>query len=176
VRFKWSGTGNVVHVGKGCDFRNVTFVVRGDGNTITFRDEVRINRRATLWLDEGSALIVGSRSTFEDVHLAVTEGTKLQIGSDCMFATDVEVRTGDSHSVLEDASGQRINSARSIEVGSHVWVGSRVLILKGGSLAGNCVVAAGSVVTRPIDEPGSLVAGSPASVRRRGINWSRDRL
>ena len=36
-----------------------------------------------------------------DVHIAVTEpGSKVQIGKECMFANDIDIRTGDSHSIL----------------------------------------------------------------------------
>ncbi|MBA3327269.1 MAG: acyltransferase [Solirubrobacterales bacterium] len=53
-----------------------------------------------------------------------------------------------------------------IHVGSNVWIGANVVLLRGCRLAANSVVAAGSVVRRGEYPAGWLIAGAPAEAKR----------
>lgn len=55
----------------------------------------------------------------------------IKIVKDRMFAYDIEVSTGDSHAITDVITKQRINFAKNIEIGDHVWVAAHVSILKG---------------------------------------------
>jgi acetyltransferase-like isoleucine patch superfamily enzyme len=46
-----------------------------------------------------------------------------------------------------------------VRIGSDVWIGSNAVI--GNDVSDRCVVAAGSVVVKPV-EPHSMVGGNPA--------------
>lgn len=50
-------------------------------------------------------------------------------------------------------------------IGSDVWIGYGAVILSGVSIGDSAVIAAGSVVTKDVP-PNSVVAGSPATVRK----------
>jgi acetyltransferase-like isoleucine patch superfamily enzyme len=121
---------------------------------------------------------IKSNCTFEkDVHIAATEpNSVITIGADCMFAYDIDVRTGDSHSILDAQTGKRINYAKNVIIGDHVWVASHCSILKGAELKKNSIVATRSVVTKAFDKEGIVVAGSPAVVVKENITWSRKRI
>ncbi|MGA1822208.1 MAG: acyltransferase [Thermoplasmatota archaeon] len=49
-----------------------------------------------------------------------------------------------------------------IRIGDNCWIGSNAVILPGVELADHTVVGAGSVVTRSVREPNTMVAGIPA--------------
>ena len=66
-----------------------------------------------------------------------------------------------------------MNFAQSIEIGKHVWIGKDVKIGKNVKIADNSIVGWGSIVTRKFDEPNVIIAGTPAKIVRRGINWDR---
>ncbi len=51
---------------------------------------------------------------------------------------------------------------KPIRIGAHCLVGTRVLILGGGSLPDRCVLGAGGVLLHAFDQPDGLYAGSPA--------------
>lgn len=53
-------------------------------------------------------------------------------------------------------------------IGRNCFIGGRCLILPGVEIGDNCVVGAGSVVTRSVP-PNSVVAGNPARIMRSGI-------
>jgi acetyltransferase-like isoleucine patch superfamily enzyme len=100
----------------------------------------------------------------------------VEIGKDCMFAYDIDIRTGDSHSIIDSTTGSRINYAKDINIGNHVWVAAHSIILKGVSIADNCVIATGAVVVKGFNEQGIIVAGNPGKIVKRNITWSRERL
>ena len=53
-------------------------------------------------------------------------------------------------------------------IGENCFIGARSIILPGVSIGDGSIVAAGAVVTKDVP-PGSIVAGNPARVVRRGI-------
>ena len=54
---------------------------------------------------------------------------------------------------------------RPVILGNDVWIGAGAIILKGVSIGDRSIVAAGSVVTRPVPAD-TVVAGNPAKVVR----------
>lgn len=177
VRFEIEGNDNVVQIGAWCVLNDVVVSVKGDGHRIEIGDGVCFRKSSMLWMqDDRGSLVVGPKTTFESVLLGVTEtGSRLDIGADCMFAAGIDVRTGDSHSILDAATGRRTNPARDIAIGDHVWIGERCMILKGCSIPRDCVLAAGSVLTKSIPEAGTVAGGNPARPIKTGITWDRSR-
>jgi acetyltransferase-like isoleucine patch superfamily enzyme len=99
----------------------------------------------------------------------------MTIGHDCMFAYDIDVRTGDSHSIIETSSQARVNYAENVTIGNHVWIAAHCSILKGIVISDDSIVATGSIVTKAFFRHGTIIAGNPARVIKEGITWSRKR-
>ncbi|MCB1285530.1 MAG: transferase [Microthrixaceae bacterium] len=51
--------------------------------------------------------------------------------------------------------------SKPIRIGSNVWLGDKVTVLKGVTIGDNVIVGANAVVTSDV-EPGTIVAGVPA--------------
>jgi len=178
VTFDIEGNDNQINIGEDCVLNNVTFYIRGHGHRISIAPWCRFNRSAVIWIeDDHCTLNIGEHSSFESVEIALTEpGSSIEIGDDCMFAYNIEVRCGDSHAILSAQTGQRLNYAEDIKIGDHVWVATRCTILKGVHIARDSVVASSAVVTRPFDKAGIVIAGNPAKQVKDGITWSRERI
>ncbi len=175
--FDIHGQGNTVVVASGCVLNHVYVRIRGEDNHLELAPGVRFTRGGEVWLeDRSSRILIGENTTIMHAHLAAIEGTTLRIGEACLLAYQVEVRTGDAHSLLDAATGQRLNPSRDVTLGPRVWVGARALILKGAHVPPDSVVAAAAVVTRAFHEPGVVLGGNPARILRRGIRWTRERL
>lgn len=167
------GKNNILEIDANCFFNRVTLIIRGNNNRIHFGEGVRFNRSGEIWVVGDNCLLDLKGSTgIESAHLAVTEDhSKLVVGSQCLISTDVEIRTGDSHKIYDKASGQRINKAMDVIIGDHVWLGSHVSILKGVKLADHTIVGSRSLVTKSFEEEGCAIAGIPAKVIRRNVEW-----
>ena len=91
---------------------------------------------------------------------------------DSQLSWGVDVWCTDAHTIT-DLEGNPVNYAESIEIGRHVWVGKDVKIGKNVRIADNSIVGWGSIVTKRFDEPNVILAGTPAKIVKRGINWDR---
>lgn len=172
-----AGNNNLIHISDFCVFNNVTFLIRGDNHRIKISKSVKFNYGGSLHMeDEGGLLEIGEDAIFEEVHIAVTEpGSRIVIGAGCMFAYDIDLRTGDSHSVIDAKTNQRINPAQDVVIDEHVWVGSHCSILKGVHIHRDCIVATRTVLTKTFHREGVIIGGSPARILKEDITWQRQR-
>lgn len=172
------GNNNTIIVQESARLLNLRFFIRGNNNRIVVSSQVRVNRDGDLWIeDDGGTITIGEQCTFEAAHIAVTEpGSSITIGRDCLFAYDIDIRTGDSHSIIDTQTDKRINYARDVLIGDHVWIAAHCSILKGVRLGRNSVVATRSVVTKPFDQEGVIVGGNPARILKENVTWQRERL
>lgn len=102
--------------------------------------------------------------------------SKIRIGSKVMFGPHVTIIGGDHntavvggfmHDVLDKCPGDD----EDVVIEDDVWIGTRVVILKGVVIGRGSIVAAGAVVTKSVP-PYSIAAGIPARVIAR--RWEAD--
>ena len=122
-----------------------------------------------------SSVLVGDSTTSNGVECFLNDGGRLVIGNDCMFASHISLHVGDNHAIFDIDSGQILNYSERpfIEIGAHVWVATRGIVLADTVIGDGCVVGAGSVV-KGIFPPCALIAGAPAEVIKQGVSWTRD--
>lgn len=156
--------------------KGASLYINGDNNVITIGAWSHLAGTDLFIEDDGGAITIGSRTKFlGKTHLAVIEGTAITIGQDCLFSSDVQMRTGDSHSIL-DLEGKRFNASQDIVLGDHVWVGTQAFCTKGARVAPHSIIGARALVTRAFDEPNCALAGVPAKIVKREVDWSIRRI
>ncbi|MET9388001.1 tetratricopeptide repeat protein [Streptomyces sp. NPDC002928] len=176
MRLTVHGSGNRIDVAPKARIEDVHIHMRGSGHRLVIGEECSI-MGGELWFEDYGCLIsIGRRTSIQSAHLAATEpGSAIEIGTDCMFAYDIDVRTGDSHSILDPDTGLRLNHAQNVTIGDGVWIAAHVSVLKGAVVGTGSVIATRSVVTHEVP-PQALVAGAPAVVIRAPVRWIRSRL
>lgn len=167
------GHNNAIWIEEATRLHGLLFYIRGNHNQIRLSPNVRFNRGGELWMEDDNGLIqIGERTAVEEAHIAVTEtGSSIRIGADCLLARGIDIRTGDSHSLFDALTGERINYARNVEIADHVWIAAHSSVLKGVRLAQHSVVATRSVVTKSFEQEGVLIGGNPARVLKENIDW-----
>jgi acetyltransferase-like isoleucine patch superfamily enzyme len=170
------GNDNEVKLGKNSTLKNSKIFIRGNNNQIIIESNVSINN-IDLWIeDNNNRIYIGDYTTIESGHFAVTENNKsIKIGQNCMFSTNVTIRTGDSHSIIDLESGTRINDAKDVIIGDSVWVGANAVLLKGVNIGNNSIVGTGSVVSGSFI-PNVVLAGIPAKIVKNNVSWKRERI
>lgn len=172
-----NGTGNTIHFGKNNHLVGCAIVINGNNNRIILGDH-NSTINCEFWVeDDGGSIELGnSNKILGRTHLAETEGKNIVMGNNCLFSTNVIFRTGDSHSILNAETGQRINPAKSIIIGDRVWFGNNTTVMKGAIIASDSIVATGAIVTKNFSEPNVILAGNPASVVKRNCKWIAERI
>lgn len=175
VRIYVEGEDNLIEIGNLTRMKNTEIFVRGSHNVIRIGENNGFEG-SSLWMEDDSNVIgIGEHNRFfKDSHLAALEGTVITVGSDGLFAPDVQIRTSDSHSIL-DMEGTRINRAKNIFVGDHVWLAAGTVLLKGAVVPDGCIVGIHSMVNKPLDEKNCLYVGSPVHKAKRSVTWDSRR-
>lgn len=121
----------------------------------------------------GSDVYVGPGADFGGLTKPIRIGSKVRIGP------NVSIRT-DNHDIsrigryMYDVHDRRPEDEGEIVVEDDVWIGTRVIILKGVHIGRGSVIAAGTIVTRSVP-PYSIVAGR-ARGRVLRQRWSDEEI
>jgi acetyltransferase-like isoleucine patch superfamily enzyme len=177
VNFDIIGNDNYIYIDEKATLNQVIFKIKGNNHKVHIGKKCTFNRGSLIWIeDDNCSLTIGDNTSIENIHIALTEpNSKISIGSDCMLAYDIDIRCGDSHSVIDLETEKRINYAKDIQIQDHVWIAASSKILKGVVIGANSIVALGSIVTKNVAS-NVIVAGNPAKVVKTNITWDRKRI
>lgn len=175
VRVHVEGEDNLIEIGNLTRMKNTEIFVKGSHNIIRIGENNGFEG-SSLWIeDDYNVIQIGQHNRFfQNSHLAALEGTSITVGNDGLFAPDVQMRTSDSHSIL-DMEGGRLNPAKDIFVGNHVWIAVGTVLLKGSAVPDDCIVGMHSLVTKPLEEKNCLYLGNPVRRVKLGVTWDSRR-
>ena len=176
--FEISGNNNIIEIDDLAVLNNLKFHISGDNHLVNIGKGVRFNNKGSIWLEDNNCEVnIGENTTIEDADLAITEPKSiLEIGKNCMFAYDIDIKTGDSHSIIDIRNNKRVNYAKKISIGNHVWIASHVSILKGVSINDDSIVATRSLVTKSFEQKNVIIGGVPAIIIKENITWDKMRI
>ena len=152
-----------VHLGVGCELRSGSNMLVAKGASVVFGAGCVVDNGMTV--ECRGKIEVGARTVFGH-HGTLAAAEFISIGEDCLIAEMVSIRDHDHSftniSVPYNQQGQAIAPVR---IGSNVWLGCKVTVIRGVSIGNNTVVGANAVVTH--DLPSDCVAvGIPARIVR----------
>lgn len=106
----------------------------------------------------GKNVFINSSCYFMDCG-RITIGDNVFIGPSCGLYTA-------NHPLDFQTRNQGLEQALQITIGNNVWLGGNVVILPGIAIGDNCVIGAGSIVTKNIDA-NSIACGNPCKVIKK---------
>lgn len=175
VEINFRGSNNVLKVGRrprlgrfkvSFDCDNGTCVLGSGGGSFS----------AFIRVGQDSTIKIGRDTTSTDVvGMSATEGTKIIVGKDVMFASGVQVRTDDGHPIFDVRTRNRVNVSRTIRIGDHVWLGWNAGVLGGSRVGNGSVIGMGALLKGTVPN-NAIAVGVPARVARRDIAWERPHL
>lgn len=174
------GQGNRVEIETGAVPFRGSLCIYGDNNDVhiaptRYRATVNLTigcdpkrRTHRVQVDIGKDLYCGRANI-----LLADDDFVFRVGDDCMFSEVINILGSDTHTVT-DLNGVCLNRGKCIKIGHHVWLGQNVQILKNTEIPDDCIVGLGSIVSRGIFKPHSILAGTPAKIVRENITWNRE--
>ena len=173
------GNNNSVIIGNHSILRESFIRIHGNNNKIIIMDNCKIGKGSSFWIDgDDNKIIIRNKTTFTQfVHLCAQEkGTSIDIGEDCMLSNNIIIRTSDSHPIYSMGENCiRLNHAKSIRIGSHVWIAPKSTIMKGVTIGNGAIIGSESLVTKDVPD-NVLVVGSPSVIVKKEIRWTREIL
>lgn len=115
-----------------------------------------------FYCDYGSNIYLGKR-VFFNFNCVVLDVCAVRIGDFTLFGPAVQIYT--AMHPLEAELRRTREFAKSVAIGSDVWVGGAAVICPGVTIGSRAVIGAGSVVTRDIPDD-VFAAGNPCRVIR----------
>lgn len=124
------------------------------------------------------------KNCFANVNCVFLDTDSIEIGDNTMLAPGVNVFTANHPSKTterivpldddvefngeydDDTEYTFTNFSQPVKIGKRCWVGANAIILPGVTIGDNCVVAAGSVVTKDVPS-NCTVAGVPARIIKK---------
>ena len=111
----------------------------------------------------GSHVHLGNR-IYANLNLTLVDDGHIYIGDRVLIAPNVTIATA-NHTLEPELRRYEMQYVRDVHIGENTWIGTGVIVLPGVTIGKNCVIGAGSVVTRDIPD-NSLALGNPCRVVR----------
>ena len=169
------GRKNIIVSGKlSVGMAYVGFKSRNDSTYINAQGKLEVDgnfsvgRGTRISVRNGAKLKLGNDGYITADTLIIAENS-ISIGHNCAISWGVQLLDDDFHSISYEGYYPKDSQ---IIIGNHVWIGSNALIFKGTKIPDDCVVAAGSVVRGEFKESGCLIAGNPAKVVKKNVEWN----
>lgn len=112
-----------------------------------------------------SVIEIGDGAQINNNVFIKSEGPGIRIGAGVLLGSEVTIYDSDFHDLRPGRRRGGQPQMAAVELAEDVFVGDRVLILKGVTVGAHSVIGAGSVVTSSIPA-GVVAAGNPAHVIR----------
>ncbi len=138
----------------------------GPENTLGWRPAPRMGTGEILLQPRArcAQVVIGTGNSLSNNVSVVAMGS-IVLGDHCLLGDQVSIYDCDFHEVDPRYRNRSAGPVLPVVIGNNVWLGSRVVVLKGVTIGENSVVAAMSVVTQSI--PANCVAaGNPARAVR----------
>lgn len=158
------GSNNTLNIHKNAKLKSSTFTFDCDNGVCTIGEN---SFTGMVRVGQDCSVAIGSGVTFTGwTYISTAEGSRVEIGDDCMFASNIEVRSDDAHPFLDVKTGKRLNPTRDIIIGSHVWIAAKAVILNGGGIGDGSILGYGSILKNKIPN-NCVAAGVPARVVKK---------
>lgn len=172
----------MIVIGKNCNINGLNVVVKFKMQKVFLKINDNCVVSGNFVFERADSYIEIGSNTFIGGGMFVASD-KITIGNDVMFSWGCTVIDTDAHSInwnerKSDVSDWKkgldegregyykdwtLVKSKQVVIGDKSWIGFNSVILKGVKLGEECVVGAGSVVTKSF-ESSSVIGGNPAKI------------
>lgn len=173
LKITFSGDNNKVVVGDGCSINNLNIIIDGKNNRVELGRRLSLHNTTIMLNGNGCdrRVMIKQRTYIGGAFLQVLgSGRSIEIGADCMLSTDTNIVTDFAVSIYEKGGSEKL-FAGNVKIGNHVWIGRNAYIYPDTVIPDDNIVGVKSVVQGRFTEIKASIAGNPARVVKKGINF-----
>lgn len=169
------GSNNIIKIHKPYNFNNSKLLICGDNNFFECYENKKMINNTTFNMqfnNKNRKIIIG-KNTYIGEALLINNNSfsTISIGNNCMLSADIHIRTNDGHIICQKGTKNIINQGGNVIIGEHCWIGRKVFISKNVFIPDNTIIGAGSIVTKCFKDTNTVIAGVPAKVVKRDVDW-----
>ena len=166
----FKGKGNILYAEENVRLKKSRITFRSDDALVYLSSCGKHPYKLKIDAWRGTTCYFGKDNYYNNtLNVILSERQSLVVGGGGVFSFGIWIRTADPHILYDIESGKRINMARSVLIGDHVWLGQNALILKGTKIGSGSVIAAGSVLAGRDVPSNTVAAGDPAGIVHEGV-------
>lgn len=105
-------------------------------------------------------------------NLFICAANYIEIGDNTLIGQNVTIMDHEAHG-MHPKDRRRVGQIGKVIIGSNVWLGNNVIVLKESIIGDNTIVAAGAVV-KGVFPANVIIGGVPAKVLREKKEWEID--
>ena len=157
-------------------FNNCSMLLQCSNAKIEIGDNCRLNGlHISVACGNFQKVKIGKNTTCFHTEVYLNEeNASLEIGKDCMLSGNIVIWTTDGHAIIEKNTNKVINQPIKTVIGEHCWIGYGAHLCKNTNLPNDVIVGARSVVTKAFEDSNVVIAGNPARIIKRNVQWERD--
>jgi acetyltransferase-like isoleucine patch superfamily enzyme len=128
----------------------------------------------------GGEVSIGFNTSIQDRCIILED---VEIGRHCLLAHNIYISSGkhyfdfkpefyikDQDALVSQDAELASKHSKKVIIGDDCWIGASVVIMSGVTIGRGCVIGANSVVTKDV-EPFSVIAGSPAKIIKKRLDF-----
>lgn len=176
ITFK--GNNNILYCEGNVKINNSNFSFEGNNSIIYLSSAINYQYSLNIIIYNESTFFIGRENNLSSpININIQENQNVIIGADCSISSGVNIRTADIHPIYDKQTKERINYAKSVFIGDHVWIGHLAYISRGAKIGSGAIIENYSFIphnSRVFSN--SLVFGNPARIEKRDIFYIKDFL
>ena len=176
ISFK--GDNNILYCEGNVKITNAQLLFEGNNSIVYLSSAMNTQYSVTLVIYNNSTFFIGRECNLSSpININIQENQNVIIGADCSLSSGVNIRTSDIHPIYDNNTKQRINHAKSVFIGDHVWIGHLSYISRGVNIGSGAIVDNYSFIphNRRIHS-NSLVVGNPVRVEKQNVFYTKEFL
>ena len=176
ISFK--GHNNVLYCEGNVKIINSNFSFEGSNSIIYLSSALNYQYSLNIIIYNESTFFIGRENNLSTpININIQENQNVIIGADCSISSGVNIRTADIHPIYDNQNKERVNYAKSVFIGDHVWIGHLAYISRGAKIGSGSIVENYTFIPHNARvHSNSLVVGNPARVEKKDVFYIKEFL
>lgn len=176
INFK--GDNNVLYCEGNVKLDNAKFTFNGNNSIVYLSSAMNSQYSFNLVIYNDSTFFIGREGNMSSpININIQENQNVIIGAGVTISSGVNIRTSDIYPIYDNQTKERVNFAKSVFIGDHVWIGHLAYISRGAKIGSGAILENNSFVPHDTEIPSnSLSVGNPVRLERDNVFYTNDFL
>lgn len=177
-KITFKGNNNILYCEGNVRIINANISFEGSNSIVYLSSAQNYQYSVNIIIYNESTFFIGRENNLSSpININIQENQNVIIGADCSISSGVNIRTSDIHPIYDNKTKKRINYAKSVFIGDHVWIGHLAYISRGSKIGSGAIIENYSFIphnSRVFSN--SLNVGNPAKIEKKEIFYVKDFL